>query len=89
MGDSLRSGDMGSLRGDGFIFSRNVRLDRFALAAGHDLAGAGRLRWNDDAAIVLQRNKDQWEQEFCLVQGVTSFLWGGADLLKAEVSSLA
>ena len=51
--------------------------------------GAGRLRWNDDAAIVLQRNKDQWEQEFCLVQGVTSFLWGGADLLKAEVSSLA
>ena len=51
--------------------------------------GAGRLRWNDDAAIVLQRNKDQREQEFCLVQGVTSFLWGGADLLKAEVSSLA
>ena len=33
MRDRLRSGDMGSLRGDGFIFSRNVRLDRFALAA--------------------------------------------------------
>ena len=88
MGDSLYSGDVSSLRGDGFIFSRNVRLDRFALAAGHDLAGAGRLR-RDDAAVVLQRNKDQREQEFCLVQGVTSFLWGGADLLKAEVSSLA
>ena len=89
MRDSLRSGDMSSLRGDGFIFSRNVCLDRFALAAGHDLAGAGRLRRDDNAAIVLQRYKDQREQEFCLVQGVTSFLWGGADLLKAEVSSLA
>ena len=89
MGNSLCSGNVSSLRGDGFIFSRSVRLDRFALAAGHDLAGAGRLRWNDDAAIVLQRNKDQREQEFCLVQGVTSFLQDGADLLKAEVSSLA
>ena len=89
MRDSLRSGDMSSLRGDGFIFSRNVCLDRFALAAGHDLSRGGRLRWNDDAAIVLPRYKDQREQEFCLVQGVTSFLWGGADLLKAEVSSLA
>ena len=37
MRDSLRSGDMSSLRGDGFIFSRNVCLDRFALAARHDL----------------------------------------------------
>ena len=39
MGDSLRSGNVSSLRGDGFIFSRSVRLDRFALAARHDLAG--------------------------------------------------
>ena len=89
MRDSLCSGDVHPLRGDGFIFSRNIRLDRFALAAGHDLAGACWLRRDDDVAIVLQRNKDQREQEFCLVQGVTSFLWGGADLLKAEVSSLA
>ena len=89
MGDSLRSGDMSSLRGDGFIFSRSVSLDRFTLAAGHDLAGAGRLRRDDNAAVVLQRNKDQREQEFCLVQGVTSFLWGGADLLKMKLSSLA
>ena len=44
MGNSLCSGNVSSLRGDGFIFSRNVRLDRFALTAGHDLAGAGRLR---------------------------------------------
>ena len=44
MGNGLFAGNMGSLRGDGFIFSRNVRLDRFALTAGHDLAGAGRLR---------------------------------------------
>jgi len=51
--------------------------------------GAGRLRWNDDAAIVLQRNKDQWEQEFCLVQGVTSFLGDWAELLKMKVSFLA
>ena len=89
MGNGLFAGNMGSLRSNSFIFSRGVRLDRFALAAGHDLAGTGRLRWNDDAAIVLPRYKDQREQEFCLVQGVTSFLWGGADLLKAEVSSLA
>ena len=74
MGNGLFAGNMGSLRGDGFIFSRNVRLDRFALAAGHDLAGAGRLQRDDDAAVVLQRNKDQREQEFCLVQGVTFFL---------------
>ena len=39
MGDSLRSGDVHPLRGNGFIFSRSVCLDRFALAAGHDLAG--------------------------------------------------
>ena len=51
MGDSLRSGDMSSLRGDGFIFSRNIRLDRFALAAGHDLTGTGRLR--RDSHITL------------------------------------
>ena len=85
MRDSLCSGDMSSLRGDGFIFSRSVRLDRFALAAGHDLSRVGRLRRDDNAAIVLQRNKDQREQEFCLVQGVTSFLRDGADLLKMEV----
>ena len=51
MRDSLRSDDMSSLRGDGFIFSRNVRLDRFALAAGHDLTGTGRLR--RDSHITL------------------------------------
>ena len=39
MGNGLFAGNMGSLRGDGFIFSRGVRLDRFALAAGHDLTG--------------------------------------------------
>ena len=85
MRDRLRSGDVHPLRGDGFIFSRSVCLDRFALAAGHDLAGAGRLGRDDDAAVVLQRNKDQREQEFCLVQGVTSFLRDGADLLKMNV----
>ena len=74
MRNGLCSGDMSSLRGDGFIFSRSVRLDRFALAAGHDLTGTGRLGRDDDAAVVLQRNKDQREQEFCLVQGVTFFL---------------
>ena len=74
MRDRLCSGDMGSLRGDGFIFSRNVRLDRLTLAAGHDLAGAGRLGWDDDAAVVLQRNNDQREIDFCLLQGVTPFL---------------
>ena len=55
MGDSLYSGNVSSLRGNSFIFSRNVRLDRFALAAGHDLTGAGRLRRDDDVAIVLPR----------------------------------
>ena len=80
---------MSSLRGNSFIFSRSIRLDRLALAAGHDLAGTGRLRRDDNAAIVLQRYKDQREQEFCLVQEVTSFLGDGADLLKTMVSSLA
>ena len=89
MRDSLCSGDVHPLRGNGFIFSGSVCLDRFALAAGHDLAGTGRLRRDDDAAIVLQRYKDQREQEFCLVQEVTSFLGDGADLLKTMVSSLA
>ena len=89
MGNGLFAGNMGSLRGNSFIFNRSVCFDRFALAAGHDLTGAGRLRRDDDAAIVLQRNKDQREQEFCLVQEVTSFLGDGADLLKAKVSSLA
>jgi len=74
MRDSLCSRDMDALRSNSFIFSRSIRLDRFALAAGHDLAGAGRLRWNDDAAIVLPRYKDQREIDFCLLQGVTPFL---------------
>ena len=79
MGNGLFAGNMGSLRSNSFIFSRSVGFDwrilnRLTLAAGHDLAGAGRLRWDDNAAVVLQRNKEQWEQEFCLVQGVTSFL---------------
>ena len=85
MRDRLRSGDMSSLRGNSFIFSRSVCfdrliLDRLASPAGHDLAGAGRLRWDDNAAVVLQRYKDQREQEFCLIQEVTSFLrgWGPA-----------
>ena len=74
MGNSLCSGDVSSLRGNSFIFSRNVRLDRFAIPAGHDLARRGRLRRDDDVAIVLQRNKDQREIDFCLLQGVTPFL---------------
>ena len=73
MRDRLRSGDMSSLRGNSFFFHRLV-FHQLALAAGHDLAGAGRLGWNDDAAVVLPRYKDQWEQEFCLVQKVISFL---------------
>ena len=44
MGNGLFAGNMGSLRSNSFIFSRGVRLDRFALAAGHDLTGAGRLQ---------------------------------------------
>ena len=55
MGNGLFAGNMGSLRSNSFIFSRGIRLDRFALAAGHDLAGAGRLRWNDDSAIFDRR----------------------------------
>ena len=51
MGNGLFAGNMGPLRGDGFIFSRNIRLDRFALAAGHDLTGTGRLR--RDSHITL------------------------------------
>jgi len=74
MGNGLFAGNMGSLRGNGFIFSRSVRLNRLALAAGHDLTGAGWLRRDDDVAIVLQRNKDQREIDFCLLQGVTPFL---------------
>ena len=89
MGNGLFAGNMGSLRGDGFIFSRSVRLDRFSLAARHDLTGAGRLGRDDDAAVVLQRYKDQWEQEFCLVQRALPFCGMGMDLLKTMVSSLA
>ena len=74
MGNGLFAGNMGSLRGNGFIFSRSVRLNRLALAAGHDLTGAGWLRRGDDVAIGLQRNKDQREIDFCLLQGVTPFL---------------
>ena len=73
MGNGLFAGNMGSLRGDGFIFSRSVCLDRLALAAGHDLSRVGRLGRDDDAAVVLQRNKDQQEQEFCLVQRALPF----------------
>ena len=39
MGNGLFAGNMGSLRGNSSIFNRSIRLDRFALAAGHDLAG--------------------------------------------------
>ena len=59
MRDSLCSGDVHPLRGDGFIFSRSVCLDRLALAAGHDLAGAGWLRWNDDSAIFRVDGRDR------------------------------
>ena len=59
MGNGLFAGNMGSLRSNSFIFSRGVRLDRFALAAGHDLAGAGWLRWNDDSAIFRVDGRDR------------------------------
>ena len=59
MGDSLCSGDVHPLRSNGFIFSRNVRLDRFALAAGHDLTGAGRLGRDDDSAIFRVDGRDR------------------------------
>ena len=51
----------------------------------------GRVRiWLDRLPrLVLQRYKDQREQEFCLVQEVTSFLRDEVDLLKTKVSSLA
>ena len=48
-----------------------------------------RIRLDRLPRLILQRNKDQQEKESCLVQGVTSFLWDGADLLKMQVSSLA
>ena len=51
MRDRLRSGNVSSLRSNSFIFSRNVRLDRLTLAAGHDLTGTGRLRRDDNAAV--------------------------------------
>ena len=59
MGNGLFAGNMGSLRSNSFSFSRGIRLDRFALAAGHDLAGAGRLRWNDDSAIFRVDGRDR------------------------------
>ena len=39
MGNGLFAGNMGSLRGNSFIFNRSVCFDRFALAAGHDRGG--------------------------------------------------
>ena len=66
--------------GFGQILRCNVRIV---------LRGRIRIRLDRLPRLVLQRYKDQWEQEFCLVQGVTSFLWDGADLLKMQVSSLA
>ena len=59
MRDRLRSGDMSPLRGDGFIFSRNVCLDRLALTAGHDLTGAGWLRRDDNAAVGRIDGRDR------------------------------
>ena len=59
MRDRLRSGNVSSLRSNSFIFSRNVRFNRFALAAGHDLAGAGRLRRDDAAAIFRVDSRDR------------------------------
>jgi len=59
VGNCLCSGDMGSLRGNCFIFSRSIRLDRFAFAAGHDLTGAGRLRRDDDSAIFRVDSRDR------------------------------
>ena len=89
MRDSLRSGDMSSLRGDGFIFSRNVRLDRLALAAGHDLA---RLVGCGGMTMLLSSSSD------IKISGNRSFVWFkrslpfwgmGRNLLKVKVSSLA
>ena len=59
MGNGLFAGNMGSLRGNGFIFSRGVRLDRLALAAGHDLTGTGRLGRDDDSAIFRVDGRDR------------------------------
>ena len=59
MCDSLRSGNVSPLRGDGFIFSRSVRLDRLTLAARHDLTGAGRLGRDDDSAIFRVDSRDR------------------------------
>ena len=59
MGNGLFAGNMGSLRSNSFIFSRGVRLDRFALAAGHDLTGAGRLGRDDDSAIFRVDGRDR------------------------------
>ena len=59
MGDSLRSRDVDALRGNSFIFSRNVRLDRLALTAGHDLTGAGRLGRDGDSAIFRVDGRDR------------------------------
>ena len=59
MRDSLCSCDMDALRGNGFIFSRNVRLDRLTLAAGHDLARRGRLGRDDDVAIFRVDGRDR------------------------------
>ena len=59
MGNGLFAGNMGSLRSNSFIFSRNVCLDRFALAAGHDLTGAGRLGRDDDSAIFRVDSRDR------------------------------
>ena len=59
MGNGLFAGNMGSLRGNGFIFSRSVRLNRLALAAGHDLAGTGRLGRDDDVAIFRVDGRDR------------------------------
>ena len=50
---------MSSLRGNSFIFSRSIRLDRFALAARHDLTGAGRLGRDDDSAIFRVDSRDR------------------------------
>ena len=59
MRDSLRSGNVSPLRGDGFIFSRSVRLDRLTLAARHDLTGAGRLGRDDNAAVGRIDGRDR------------------------------
>ena len=59
MGNGLFAGNMGSLRSNSFIFSRSIRLDRFALAAGHDLARVGRLGRDEDSAIFRVDSRDR------------------------------